>query len=79
MATLYCDRCGGALELDTDGDWYCSQCNIWYSIPKDKEKYYEDPTVYLGDDEEYEDEQGCIACGNPMYPQCKDSCPLFDT
>ena len=34
--------------------------------------------------EEYEDEEddysepGCAACGNPAYPMCKDSCPLFD-
>ena len=20
----------------------------------------------------------CIACGNPAYPQCKASCPIFD-
>ncbi len=21
---------------------------------------------------------GCRACGNPAYPKCKASCPLFD-
>ena len=21
---------------------------------------------------------GCRACGNPAYPECMDSCPLFD-
>ena len=21
---------------------------------------------------------GCRACGNPTYPDCMDSCPLFD-
>jgi hypothetical protein len=21
---------------------------------------------------------GCQACGNPAYPECKDSCPMFD-
>jgi len=21
---------------------------------------------------------GCRACGNPAYPKCKSSCPLFD-
>ena len=20
----------------------------------------------------------CEACGNPAYPECKDSCPIFD-
>ncbi len=23
-------------------------------------------------------EAGCKACGNPAYPECKDSCPLYD-
>ena len=31
------------------------------------------------DDDDYDDgEEGCGACGNPAYPYCKDSCPLFD-
>ncbi len=21
---------------------------------------------------------GCAACGNPAYPACKNSCPMFD-
>jgi predicted amidophosphoribosyltransferase len=21
---------------------------------------------------------GCAACGNPAYPKCKSSCPMFD-
>ena len=21
---------------------------------------------------------GCLACGNPAYPACKTSCPMFD-
>lgn len=21
---------------------------------------------------------GCVACGNPAYPNCKLSCPMFD-
>jgi len=29
------------------------------------------------DDSEGGDE-GCAACGNPAYPECKTSCPLFD-
>ena len=22
--------------------------------------------------------EGCAACGNPAYPDCQSSCPLFD-
>ena len=31
-------------------------------------------------DDDYEDsyDEGCAACGNPDYPECKSSCPLFD-
>ena len=32
-------------------------------------------------DEDYDDDDGdvgCDACGNPAYPYCKSSCPLFD-
>lgn len=29
-------------------------------------------------DEECYMEVGCAACGNPCYPKCKTSCPLFD-
>ena len=32
--------------------------------------------------EDYDDEDdgdvGCAACGNPAYPNCKTSCPMFD-
>jgi len=31
--------------------------------------------------EEYDEderEEGCAACGNPDYPDCKYSCPLYD-
>ena len=27
-------------------------------------------------DSEYD--EGCAACGNPNYPACKTSCPLYD-
>ena len=30
------------------------------------------------DDDEGGSDVGCMACGNPAYPMCKDSCPLFD-
>ena len=37
--------------------------------PEYDEEYFDD----------YEDNDvGCTACGNPAYPNCKTSCPLFD-
>ena len=29
-------------------------------------------------DDDDEGDVGCAACGNPAYPNCKTSCPLFD-
>jgi hypothetical protein len=29
-------------------------------------------------DEDDEPDVGCTACGNPAYPNCKNSCPMFD-
>lgn len=29
-------------------------------------------------DYENSGDEGCDACGNPAYPECKSSCPLFD-
>ena len=29
-------------------------------------------------DDDDEGDVGCTACGNPAYPECKSSCPLFD-
>lgn len=31
-----------------------------------------------GDSDEEEYDVGCAACGNPSYPKCKTSCPMFD-
>jgi len=30
------------------------------------------------DIEDDEPGEGCTACGNPAYPRCKDSCPMYD-
>ena len=34
--------------------------------------------VELPDEYEEGGDEGCSACGNPVYPECKSSCPLFD-
>lgn len=30
------------------------------------------------DDDDNDMGEGCAACGNPAYPDCMSSCPLFD-
>lgn len=39
--------------------------------------YVEICKAYDEDDDD-DGDVGCDACGNPAYPKCKDSCPLFD-
>ncbi len=35
--------------------------------------------IQLSSDDDYDSEdEGCRACGNPDYPNCQSSCPLYD-
>ena len=78
--TYYCDQCGGVLEHTEGTEYYCESCNCWYDISDDQLQYYTDPEAYLCETDEIHEEfeQGCMACGNTAYPECKASCPLFD-
>lgn len=45
-----------------------------------QDEYIEDNYEEYYDEDEYDDglpPVGCRACGGP-YPDCKDSCPIFD-
>ena len=64
---------------------YCFDCAVDVAY----EMYYEEELIdpYLDDDDEDTDfdnesaeykDVGCTACGNPAYPNCKTSCPMFD-
>ena len=57
-------------ESYEDGDYLFES----WEDPHGKEHHN---VTYIGD---YEDgpEEGCEACGNPAYPECKSSCPIFD-
>jgi len=86
-----CEKCGKTFDLILDKSEYsnhfswdngtslydqwddqilCAECAI---------EAYE-----AGVDEEYDEDnddsrdEGCVACDNPAYPECKSSCPLFD-
>ena len=39
-------------------------------------EHYSELSSGLDDDDGIE--PGCAACGNPLYPDCKYSCPMFD-
>ena len=57
-------------ETDDDGSVY----ELWTNR-SGTETFVVDLTAEEDDDEP---EEGCSACGNPAYPDCKSSFPLFD-
>lgn len=62
-----CPNCGAKLD-DWVAFWDCKECGYF----KYKRGYEDKP--------EKKDDYvpvGCAACGGP-YPNCKDSCPIFD-
>lgn len=72
-----CLVCGGKMaKTDRSFEpWECVKCHArasetsWGDLAFGEE--------YLDDEPENTD-AGCRACGNPAYPKCKTSCPLFD-
>lgn len=77
VETAECPYCGGIMTHPSHSweVWECTECgqyceedgygNILFEVPGE-------------DNDEDEGDVGCMACGNPAYPNCKDSCPLFD-
>lgn len=65
-----CDRCGKRMKKHNgwDDQYKCDSCNIITIV--DDEYSYEN--VY-GDIPE-----GCKTCGNSFYPDCRNSCNLYD-
>lgn len=77
----YCDNCNAYLSsqsgfYDSCGSWACTKCSHINSINKN-EIIFDNDT----DNDDFDNllsDPGCAACGNPAYPNCKISCPLFD-
>lgn len=77
----YCDNCKDYLNsqsgfYDDCGNWTCTNCGHINPIAED-EIIWDDDTG----NEDFDDilsNPGCAACGNPAYPDCKTSCPMFD-
>lgn len=74
----YCPRCGEEMVLEDDGDLYCDNCMVYYSQSDD----YTDPDRHTWETDENDNYDGpgpgCAACGNPAYPDCMASCPMYD-
>lgn len=59
-----CPDCGAKMELEGDM-WVCTRCDT--CVPTDYD-----------DDEDYDDmPEGCAACGG-NWPECADSCSMYD-
>ena len=89
-----CDKCGKTFDLILEESAYsnhfswfngtslrdewgdngiiCADCAIELADSEDNE----DSDEYDSSDDS--EDEGCIACGNPAYPECKSSCRLFD-
>lgn len=65
-----CPECGGTMRLSR-GRYKCEDCG--FTI---KEGLFHVISLF-GDDEADDIPEGCAACGGD-YPNCTDSCPLFD-
>lgn len=69
------------LYYDSDGNRYCGNCainNIENQIAAGMATVDEiDDDQYIGNDDILSN-PGCAACGNPNYPNCQSSCPIFD-
>lgn len=61
-----CPACGSKVKyLELDDLYECVNCG-------------ETMTDYESTHGFDNDDSGCAACGNPDYPNCKDSCSMFD-
>lgn len=63
--SIICEICGGTIEFD-GGSYKCTECGEDYGN-----------NIVLACDDELDIPEGCRACGGP-YPDCMDSCPIFD-
>ena len=75
---MKCPDCGIKMNKD-ETSWECPECGF-YKLKSYYAKLEEQNArflkKFLGNDDDIP--EGCIACGNPAFPSCQDSCPLFD-
>lgn len=71
MTKAKCPTCGNNLIYRLDGKYRCLSCDKLFN--SDEVEFEEVKK------KEYKGRKpaGCVACGGP-YPDCRDSCNLFD-
>lgn len=87
--TYTCERCGSEFVL-SEAIWQfenhfhgdLSYQDFWEKLCGDcaiDEVESKMPEAFEDEDSDYScKSEGCIACGNPAYPNCKSSCNMFD-
>lgn len=73
----YCPICARKLIPEEDGDFYCTACEM-YLAPNAVEDQPVPTMLSLMSGRKDLPGAGCRACGNPVYPNCIEACPLFD-
>lgn len=69
---LFADKYGGSATLRDywDDRILCADCAA--------QVFYNDITEDSDYDDDEDRNEGCVACGNPAYPDCMSGCPAFD-
>lgn len=79
----YCDECDDYLNdqpgfTTVFGTWTCTACGAINDVTEDN--IIDEDDGFYNEDLDYNDIDipfGCRACGGD-YPNCRDSCPLYD-
>ncbi|PKO00656.1 MAG: hypothetical protein CVU43_14015 [Chloroflexi bacterium HGW-Chloroflexi-5] len=83
----YCDNCRDYLNSqsgfhDDCVDWTCTKCGQINPIDENEiiweDDFGNDEPFNFNDFDDIHSYPGCTACGNPAFPKCKTSCPMFD-
>lgn len=72
-----CYACGGDMNLEADNVLVCVSCG--YSVDLDDYGYEDEYNDYYSSVSDVDDDipECCEACGGP-YPDCMDSCSIFE-
>lgn len=76
---LYCEFCNAVMDELSEVDYECPNCGAtaeWNSEEGEFEFYEYDENDYSENDS-YEKPECCRTCGG-NYPDCIDSCEIFD-
>ena len=81
-SNVICPRCDSWMykEHGSVGVYYCLNCMLEITIDPITKQIIKSNDEYTYEEVYSDDsmEECCIACGNPNYPDCMDSCEIMD-